>query len=863
MKTGRDRSPPKLAKNLIKIFARSGNRQYLLGDLEESYCRVLKDRGVLFSYFWYWYQAVIPFPDYVITQLSWSAAMFKNYLKIAFRNIRKHKAYTFINISGLAIGITCCIQISLMILDDVNFNKFHENIENIYITIQKGRFFTDVPYPLADGLKQEFPEVAAVSRYKNFGQTAFKYKDKLFFENSVYLVDPSFLQIFSFELVSGDKNTALSDPHSIVISRDIAEKYFAKENPIGKVFTVNNENIFKVTGVFKNVPYNSSLQFDVLLPIAFYLEGLYEKRKYSTFWGWNITDTLVLLHDNTQEAAVNNRLKDYVKGKVIETYGTAATENYKHEFSIEAFKDLRFSRTYGGGGRARGLSILSAISFFILLIACLNFMNLSTARSAGRAKEIGLRKVVGANRRNIIRQFLTESLLLSFVALFLAAGITVIVLPHFNNLFNRNMPVSLIFNGYILPLLAGITIFTGLAGGSYPAFYLSSFKPVNTLQGKLRSGMRRPIVRRILVIFQFVLTISLIIGTAVIYKQIDFIKNKDLGYDKEHVIYLPLTEEILKDYTMLKNKLREYPEIVSITGTVHPPHRIGSNSTYAKWTGQTVDNETRIWAGRIDYDYIETLKIKLIEGRDFSRELTSNKGTDFIVNQQMVKLMGVESPMGMKLQFRGRGGVIIGVVEDYHFLRLRNQIPPLALFLNPEDIRYLVVRISPNDIPATIKFIEDSWKEIIPSYPFAYRFLDTQLEMIYGNEERAKNIMRSFAIIAIFIACMGLFGLNSYMTEQRTKEIGIRKVLGAPVSKLINLLLKEFVKLVLVSNLVAWPLSYLLMNKWLEDYAYRTNIDIMTLLLPSLIALVLAILTVSFNAGKAARANPVDSLKYE
>ncbi|MCP4724169.1 MAG: FtsX-like permease family protein, partial [bacterium] len=466
-------------------------------------------------------------------------------------------------------------------------------------------------------------------------------------------------------------------------------------------------------------------------------------------------------------------------------------------------------------------------------------------------------------RKDVILQFFGESILLSFMALVFALVMAVFMLPIFNNLFLKDLPLSLLLQGNILPVLIVITILTGLAGGSYPAFFLSSFKPDRVLRGNLKSGSRNTIFRKVLVVFQFVLSLFLIIGTSVIYKQIDFIKAKSLGYDKEHVVCIPLRAGSAQYYNALKNSLQSNTKILNVTGVHQRPTQLSSNSTGGEWDGQDSENEVLIGAGFVDYDYIETMKIDFLEGRDFSEEFPSDQDKNFIVNEEMLRLMGVDQGVGKRLKFWGREGNIVGVVRNFHFLPLNRPIGPFVLILNPGGIHFLVARIYHEDIPSTINFIRETWKQVIPAYPFEYNFLNADFDRMYRSVERIANILKSFAILAILIACMGLYGLASFIAEQRTKEVGIRKTLGATIPNLINLLTKEFLTLIMISVIGAWPVSYFVMNKWLQDYAYRTDMTIWTLLFPALIALVLTIITVSYQAIKAALTNPVNSLRYE
>jgi ABC-type antimicrobial peptide transport system permease subunit len=851
---------PKFGDWLLKLLARYDANPHLRGDFDEEFSFIYETKGFVWAWFWYWTHLLRSLPVFIKDIFFWRFIMFKNYLTIAFRNIRKHKSYSVTNILGLAIGMACCCLISLWVLDELHYDRFHEKSDRLCGAVNDQYFegekwtINNTPALLGPALEQEFPEVIAATRYQSYRQALLTHGEISSFENRIYLVDPSFLHMFSFPLISGDKNTALSDPNSIVISTDFAAKYFPNENPMGKILTLNNEHELLVTGILKKVPHNSSLTFQMLIPFKFY-EGLRIQQGQSFHWRSNRPMTFIEMQDSKSAEALNFKIRNFVREK--------ANDDTAPEFFIVLLEDFRFSPYYGGSGRATYISILSLIALFILLIACINFMNLSTARSANRAREIGLRKVVGANRKNIIFQFLGESLLFSFTALIAAITLVIICLPAFNQIFGKHLPVSILGSGFVPPVFIGITLLTGLVGGSYPALFLSSFKPVMTLKGNLKSRGKRGLMRKILVIFQFVLSVSLIISTVVIYWQLDYIKNSNLGYDKEHVIYIPLRAGSRESYRILKDKLLNDSRILSATGTTHRPSYIGSNSTGAKWDGQEKENEILIHMGRVDYDYIKTFKIEILEGSDFSAVHPSSRTTGFLVNEEMIKLMGIDKGVGARLEFWGVDGKIIGVMKNFHFLPLNYRIPPLAILYRSQELSYLVTRISPHNIPASVEFLKETWKTTVPDYPFEYHFLDSDFDRMYRDEERVGNILKSFAFLAIFIASLGLFGLASFTTEQRTKDIGIRKILGASIPGIVMQLSKEYTKCILIANVIAWPVAYFIMNKWLQNFAYRVDLSVWIFSLSGLSAMVIALLTISYQSIKAATANPVDSLRYE
>lgn len=853
---------PWFASRVLSGLIRESIRHGAVGDFSEQYHWIRHKNGRLVAWMWYWFQIVQLIPESFYHQIHWGIVMVRNYFKIAMRNIEKHKYYALINILGLAIGMACCILISLWVIDELHYNRFHEKIDTVYGAVNDQYFegnkwhINNTPTLLGPALEQDFPEIKATTRYQTHPQALLTFVNKSFFENRIYLVDPSFLQMFSFPLISGDQNTALDNPNSIILTTHMAEKYFAGENPLGKTILLNNETELIVTGVMENVPHNSTLTFHALIPYRLY-EDARIRAGHKFHWFSNHPRTFIELHSAQSAEVVNEKIHHYVREK--------AGDDRAPLFHIVSLKDFRFSPYYGGTGRVNQISVLALIALFILLIACINFMNLSTARSMHRAKEIGLRKVVGASRKNLVLQFLGESLLLAFSALLMAMVLVVVLLPTFNQVFGKNLPLSILKNTFVSPVLFGITLLTGMAGGSYPAILLSSFKPVSTLKGSSVSAFKRKDgrMRKILVVFQFVLSIALIISTLVIYKQTDYIRNANLGYEKEHIVYLPLRSGSRNYYEALKNKLQNDARILNVTGSTHRPSWIGSNSYNAEWDRQEKPNEILIHVGRVDCDYVETMQIELLEGSEFSRSTSQSNKDGFLVNEEMIKLMGGDKGVGSRLKFQGVDGKILGVMKNYHFTPLNKKIPPLALLFRSDRLSNLIVRISAYDIPSSIQILKESWESVVKDYPFEYRFLDSDFDRFYRDEVRIGNIMKSFAILAIFIASLGLFGLASFTAEQRTKEIGIRKILGASVPTVIGLLSKEFTKCIIIANVIAWPVAYFVMNRWLQNYAYRMKLGIWLFVISGVLTLFIALLTVSVQSIKGATANPVDSLRYE
>jgi putative ABC transport system permease protein len=851
--------PSRLALWLLTMAYEDSEHFPLIGDFEEIYSEIVQERGTFSASLWYWGQILKSMPSFVSNSLYWSVAMIRNYLKIILRNIRKHKGYSFINITGLAIGMACCLIISIWVLDELSYDKFHEKARRLY-RIEEDQYYSGrvfhvrvTPHPLGPALVDEIPEIVDATRYVWSGGLLFRYGEKAFFEYNIRAVDPSFLQMFTFPLIKGDKNRALDSPYTLVINEDLAEKYFGKEDPLGKVITVNNAHEFTVAGVIKNVPHNSILQFDLLIPYTF-LEKI---GRSNMEFGSNSIGTYVELSPNATMEQVNAKILGFIKAKVPDSVT---------ELMLIPFTRIHLHSYWGyekDPGGIQYVYIFSIIALFVLLIACINFMNLSTARSANRAKEVGMRKVVGALKSHLIRQFYGESEVFAFIALVLAAGIVTAVLPAFSKFADKDLSWNVAGIGTIFIGVAAITFFTGMIAGSYPALFLSAFQPVKVIRGTLKSGAASSWFRKILVVVQFSLSILLIIGTVVVYQQLTYMKAKRLGWDREHLVYIPLRSDVKKVYDTLKIELVKDSHVLNATASSELPSYIGSNSSNFDWEGKDPDFKTLIGNNPVDFDFIETLKIEMKEGRSFSREYSSDLTSAFIINEEVAKLMGRESVAGESCMFFGRKGTIIGVMKNWHYQPIRRKIEPLVLYINPEWTNVMLIRIPAGNIPESLSSIENVWERVVPNYPFEHYFLDENFDEMYNREEAIGTLLKYFAALAILVACLGLFGLASFTSEQRTKEIGIRKILGATVSNITVLLCREFFLLVLVSNLIAWPTAYFLMKNWLQSYAYRTSLSVLIFIAAMAIALIVAFLSVGFQAIRAATTSPINCLRYE
>ncbi len=791
--------------------------------------------------------------------------MLKNYLKVVLRTIWRQAGYSFINIAGLAIGMACCLVITLWVLDELSFDRFHRNAHNLYRVEENqsysGRVYhvTVTPFPLAPALKEEIPEIAEATRLVRTGGLLFRYDEKSFFEDRVFAVDPSFLRMFSFPLVKGDAAAVLADPSSVVLTETTVKKYFGNEDPLGKVLTVNNAIGLRVTGVARDVPMNSTIRFDMLYPY----ELLKSRGRTNESFGTNSILTFVELRPEASVPAVNDKIRGFLKQRVPQSVT---------ELVLFPYTRIHLHQYFGYDPSAvavRYVYVFSLIAAFVLLIACINFMNLATARSASRAKEVGLRKVVGAVKRHLIVRFYSESLTYAFLSLFIALLLVRLILPWFNALSGKDLPLDFWTNGQVLAGIAAITLLTGFLAGSYPAVFLSAFRPVQIFKGGLKAGTASVLFRRVLVVVQFALSVFLIVGTVVVYRQMQYMKTKALGFDKEQVIFMELRGNTGASFEALRNEFRKDSRILGVTAGSDLPSNIGSNSSGVNWKGKDPAQQVLVGMSGVDYDYIDVLGIELVEGRNFSREFETDKTQAFLINEEVRKLMGKPEVAGEEFSFAGRNGRVIGVMKNFHFETLQSKIEPLAIYLTGQGpnqgggFRYLMARLSPADLQGAVDFIGRAWTTVLPSYPFEVRFLDDQVDSMYRTEERASRLLRTFAFLAIFIACLGLFGLASFMAEQRTREVGIRKVLGASVPQVAVLLCREFFFLVLLANVLAWPVAYLMLDKWLKNYAYRISLSPLVFFFALAAALAVAIATVSFQAVRAALANPTNALKYE
>jgi len=782
--------------------------------------------------------------------------MIWNYFKSAVRNIRKQKGYALINILGLSIGLAATIIIMLWVVNELSFNRNNKNASNIYRIVQQQMYTSGplttpcMPGPMAADLKRDFPEFMNVFRFYQISGVI-SYGDKRF-ADFVQLADSGLFTMFSFDFVQGSPKTALQ-PNTTILSRKGAEKYFGKENPLGKVLKLNNKISLKVNGIIENPPENSSFDQEIFIPFQ-HLEDLgWTLDQY----GWNTFFIYVQLPENVELAATNEKIKHYMR----EIRGD-------EELDVEMFlfpllKERLYSYT-GSPGKITGIYIFSIIALFILLIACINFMNLATARASKRGREIGLRKVVGAQRRQLTMQFISESVLMALIALIVAIVLVFLLLPTFNDLTQKNLSFNLL-DPYTLLALLTIAILTGLIAGSYPALYLATLNPLKTIRKSTGGISGNPWFRRGLVVFQFVLSIGLIISTIVIYRQVTFIQDKNLGMNKENVIYARIRGDLTENFYDFKSKISQSPYIISATRSSHLPFYVGSNSGGLNWLGKDNDDDVLIGFERADWDYLETMQMELADGR-FFEEGYSTDSSAVVLNESAIKTMGIENPIGKWISFGDEESdrfTIVGILKDFHFLPFNHKIEPLSIFFGPENCTFTLIKIDGQNTEEAIAHIEETWNNFLPEFPFEYRFLDDYYGRIYSDETQLARLLKYFAILAVIISCLGLFGLASFTAEQRTKEIGIRKVLGSSIAKIILLQQKEFLWIVVVANLISWPATWYFMKDWLDGWAYKINLSIMFFVIAGALSLLITFLTVFIMSYRAAIKNPVDAIKYE
>ncbi|WP_426588453.1 ABC transporter permease [Mucilaginibacter sp. R-33] len=805
--------------------------------------------------------------------------MIKNYLRSAFRNIARHKFISFINIFGLTIGLTCCLLILTYIVKELSYDKFNHNAPNIY---RVSRSFNTadgivnlhlgaVAPPFGPLLKNEFPDIKKVTRLFPNGDVVLRYKDKLLTEKGSYFADENFLSFFDLKTVAGDPKTALSEPYTVMMTEDMARKYFGNEDPINKEIRLDNTANFKVTGIFKPFPPNSQMHPQMLLSFnTLNDDKVYGRNQLATNWGNNSFFTYLLLPDHYNIDRISSQFPAFID-KYMNSPGQPRQSKFT-QLHIQRFLDIHLHSHLDDeveqNGDIKRVYIFSAIALFILLIACINYMNLSTARSTLRAKEIGIRKVIGAQQKEIITQFLSESVLITYFSLVLAVILTWLLLPLINRLSELGLAINSLFQPIILVSVLLLPLIIGLISGIYPAIFMSSFKPIKVLKGILKVGSGNISFRKVLVVVQFSISIILIIATTIVFQQLRYIQTKSLGFNKDHLVTLAGIPA--NQFEAFRADVLRDPAVKDIGRSSRiPSGRLLDDQGVSVFDGdKPLPVKADIKCINADYGFIPTYGIKMAAGRNFSRDFATDSN-NFVINASAVSALGWKSPesaIGKDMSYGGVKGKVIGVVNDFHFESLHQNIIPLLMempsFAN-NSYRRITVKIDGNHINSALATLEQTWKKYQPETPFEYSFLDERFQKLYNSEQEQGNLFTIFSCLAIFIACLGLFGLSAFTISQRVKEIGVRKVLGASIPQIVTELSKDFLKLVIVAAVIALPIAWYAMSKWLLDFAFRIDIQWWVFVMAGIIALIIAFATISYQSMKAAMANPVKSLRSE
>jgi putative ABC transport system permease protein len=806
--------------------------------------------------------------------------MIKNYFKIAIRNIIKNKTYSLLNIVGLAIGVMAFIMITLYVRYELSFDIYSSNADQIYRVATRGSLNGDFemavsPAPVGAAFVEEIPGVINFTRVRNFGFPVIRYKEKVFSEERWYNADSSFFEVFGISLIQGDAKTALKEPNTVVITKSTAERYFGSEDPMGKVLNSDKRRDYVVTGVVKDPPANTHFHYDFLASLMTYPDAA-----NNPIWVSNNFWTYLLLDKNTPPEQVTDEFPGMVlkyAGPQIEQFLGVSWEKLieqgaSYGFYLQPLADIHLQSHLDAeieqNGNTLYVRIFSIVALFILIIACINFMNLATARSTKRAREVGVRKTLGSKRSQLIQQFLTEAILLSFVSFIIAVLLVKLLLPLYNTVGGFQLELNLFSDPVVLPALFILMLLVGVISGSYPAFYLASFNPVKVLKGSPLTNGHKSWLRSGLIIFQFTISITLFTGTMVIYNQLKYIQNKELGYNKEEIVIVEKTDDIGAVINSFKEDLKQDPRIISVSNSTH---LIGHNfnQNVRRIQGEPAENAILYSEFFADKFYAETYGLEVAEGRYFDTDRPADS-VSVVINETAARVLGFDDPIGKAIiNDFGPGDPImepiIGVIKDFHLQSLHWEIRPMLLHPFGQDGfgRYTAVKISSEDMQSTLKYIESIWKKYAIDQPFEYIFLDDDFNQLYLDEERTRKIVTIFTVLAIFIASLGLFGLSSYIAEQRTKEVGIRKVLGASVQNIYLLLSKDILKLVAIATIISWPITYMTMNRWLENFAYRIEFNQLLFIISGAIAFIIAQATVTSQALKAANSDPVKALKYE
>ena len=870
--------PPKLAEWLLKMLLSNDFWKTTLGDFEEYYYHLASTKGIWKAKSWYWSQVLRFAPSKITHNIIWIVAMFKNYLKISYRSLKNNLGYSFINIFGLAVGLACFVLIALFIRYEYSYDTHHKKSERVYRIVRHNpldnylgsSWAALTPIPLASKIKEDLPEIESATYLTT--SSAFFYKDQESFAQNGISVDGDFFDVFTHNWIYGNPDLAMDDPESMVITHSLSKKYFGSENPVGQVIDVivNRDNKSKtITGVIEDVNPTSHFSFDFIIN-----ERSTEYYDYNSK-EWSNTNhyTYIALKEGIDSESVQEKLPAFTTANFGKSGYYERNPDRIPILHLQPLTDIHLKSSHlnfniSNHGDIKYIYMFGAVALIILIIACVNYMNLATARSLLRAKEIGVRKVIGAIRSNLIIQFISEAIIISGISIIFAFFIIYLFLPAFNTLVDRPLSAAAFLNIEFILIALAISLCVGIFSGSYPALYMSALKPVLILKSQIKGGKGNRFLRNALVISQFTITIVLVISSIVVFRQLDYVQTTDTGLDREQIVAISIFDRTLWDrYETLEAELEKNSGIKAVSTSNFIPTRIAGRTSGAQWEGKLESESMNIYNSGIGFGYTEMLGLELVAGRHFSKELYKETVTDYLLNESAVNELGwtPEEAIGKTFAINGSEGPIVGVLKDFNFLSLHLEVAPLTLYSNPKSSwnNYILVKVAGNNIPETLDYMKAQLKEFSPNYPFNYSFLDDSFDNMYKTELQLGSMFNYLTILALIIASLGLFGLAAFITEQRTKEIGIRKVLGAGVLQIIALVNKDFIKLVAISFIMAAPIGWYLMDTWLKDFAYRIDLNITIFALSGILAIGIALITVSYKSVKTALLNPITSLRNE
>lgn len=869
-------NPPKAARWIVRRLSKYEHRFSLEGDLAETHRALTAKSNRSRAGFWYWSQAIRALVMYLGLYIRSSLDMVTNYFKIALRGIGRNKGYSLINITGLALGIACCLLIAAFVVHEVSYDRFHEHAKDIYRLDTRIRISgrlehtATVPPLMGPTMVQDFPEVLDAVRFRYFGGDTFQYEEHRFHEPGLLYTDNSIFNVFSFDFVRGDLDAALAAPRSIVLTEEMARKYFGDEDPMGKILKRDNWEAFTVTGIVKKPAVNSHFSFDMLASMETLVQNSPER--LNRWAGWNF-QTYILLQDGVDPKDLEEKLIEFNRkyvGDILDMLGAEVHNSLRPLTRIHLYSHINGELSINGD--ITTVYAFSAIAVFILLIACINFMNLSTARAARRMKEIGIRKVLGADRAQLSRQFLGESIVFSTIATLVSVLLTVGALPLLRALSRREIAFDEMRLPMIIGVLIGVALLVGIIAGLYPSIILSRYRPSRIIKrGFDRSG-GQSLFRNVLVVVQFSISIFLIVGTVIVYRQMVYMKNRNLGFDRDHIVSIPIRDGNTRDRVkILKEEIASIKSVVSVSSSSSIPGRDTYwNDAYYPEDWQS-DRPFFMKMMEVDEDFFETYGIPVVRGRMFSEEMVSDAERALVINETTVEQLEWAEPLGKQIgeisditdlsrrQFR----TVVGIIGDYHFLSMHTPIEPLYITFGIRYANFLSIRLQVGNVSDGLRDVERVWKRILPDREFEYFFIDEFFDRQYRSDERLGRIFRTFTGLAVFIGCLGLYGLASFSVERRTKEVGIRKVLGSSVYDIVLLLSRKYIRIILAANCIAWPLAFLIMRRWLQHFAYQTRIGIEIFAFSGAGALCIALLTIGYRTIRAAKSNPVEALRYE